>query len=147
MHKQLAPILLFLLAGCGEDGPALTDVSGTVTLDGKPVPNATVMFVPSAEGGSPSYGVTDAQGNYTLMFTRDKEGAMPGRHTVEITTEKLSKQDIEDMRANGEEVAEAEYVEIPSKYREPGALSAEVKDGDNDIDFPLTSNDPAPSGQ
>lgn len=132
-------LLLLAAAGCGSDGPELTDVSGTVTVDGRPVPNATVMFVPEAPDGSPSYGVTDAEGYYSLMFTRDKEGAMLGRHTVEITTEKVSKQDIEDMRANGEEVVEAEYVAIPKKYRSPGALTAVVEPGGNDIDIDLTS--------
>jgi hypothetical protein len=42
------------------------------------------------------------------------------------------------MRAEGQDVPST-YVEIPAKYREPGALTAEVESGSNEINFELTS--------
>ena len=44
------------------------------------------------------------------------------------------------MRAEGQTVPEQTKLVLPKKYREPGALTAEVKSGRNTIDFPLTSN-------
>lgn len=129
----LSTALLCPILGCGDDGPELATVSGTVTLDQKPVAGADLIFKPQTAGGSPAYGTTDGEGNYTLMFTRDKEGAMLGKHNVEIETHKLSPGDL------GDGVPIPEYVPIPRKYKEPGALTAEVKDGDNDIDFVLDS--------
>jgi len=41
-------------------------VSGTVTLDGRPFAKANVAFEPGQ--GRPSFGATDAQGQYTLQF-------------------------------------------------------------------------------
>jgi hypothetical protein len=82
--------LLFLLAGCGEPYPT-APVSGRVTLDGKPLVHAAVMFSPVApEGqnnpGPTSSGVTDDDGRYTLTtdITKSK-GAVVGKHKVRIT--------------------------------------------------------------
>jgi len=50
-----------------ERGPAYDSVvvSGSITLNGEPVPGATVEFQPEG-GGSPSRGVTNAKGRYEL---------------------------------------------------------------------------------
>jgi hypothetical protein len=79
---------LLLATGCG--GPYQTaGVSGRVTLDGKPLPHAAVMFSPVGEGnvnpGPTSSGVTDAEGRYTLTLDISKErGAVVGKHKVRI---------------------------------------------------------------
>ncbi len=61
-----------LLAGCGpsSDVPKLAPVHGVVTMDGKPLANATVRFIP--ESGRPSVGVTDEQGRYELNYTDEQ---------------------------------------------------------------------------
>lgn len=129
---------LVLLTGCGPAGPDLGEVTGTVTLDGKPVPAAYVTFSPEAEGGSTSAGMTDAQGNYTLGYTRDRRGAMIGKHKVTIRTEKPSAETVEEAKAAGQPLPE--HVPLPGKYAGPtGGLTADVKPGDNKVDFPLTS--------
>lgn len=74
-----------LVAGCGgPDGPDLATVEGTVTLDGEPLPDASVTFTPTE--GSPSYGRTDEQGHFQLTYTRQRQGAELGEHVVEIRT-------------------------------------------------------------
>lgn len=134
----LAAGLSGLLVGCGGSGPELTEVTGKITLDGAPVVACNVTFVPTG-GGSPSYGRTDGKGEYRLMFTRDRYGALPGQHAVRLETQKLSKSEKEELRSSGEDVPE-EFVPIPKKYAEDGALSAQVKSGKNTIDFELTSD-------
>jgi hypothetical protein len=74
--------------GCG--GPSLVPVSGTVTVNGKPVPNAVVTFHPLApvsgiDPGPDSEAVTDAHGIFVLKAKTGQVGAMPGRHLVEVT--------------------------------------------------------------
>jgi hypothetical protein len=123
-------------AGCGPGGPPLAYVEGTVTVDGKPVPNALMTFIPT--GGTTSYGKTDKDGRYMLMFTDRKRGAMIGAHKVEIEVRRYSKDEIVEMQAAGEDVSDT-FVEIPKKYRADGALTAEVKKGSNKIDFKLDS--------
>jgi len=116
-------------AGCGSGGPELAPVEGTVTLDGTPLPAATVVFQPP-EPGSPSSGITDEQGHYELLYAPGREGAMIGRHTVRITTYAQGRAD-----ENGEPTFTPER--IPPRYNSQTELSREVKPGSNTFDFPL----------
>lgn len=86
----LAGLTLGLFAGCNTspqsnyDAVTLVEVSGTVTLDDKPLPNAVVMF--EGENGQRSLGKTDENGYYTLQFDSEKKGTTPGEKTVRIST-------------------------------------------------------------
>lgn len=127
---------LAAMVGCGDGGPRLVSVSGKVTLDGKPVPNAIVTFNPTGAGGSNSLGRTDATGTYQLEFSQDRKGALVGDYVVDIVTKKVSKADMPD---DGSVVDQSAFVEIPAKYRKRGTLTATVKDQSNSIDFELTN--------
>ena len=65
--------------------PALGPVIGTITLDGKPLADVTVMFQP--ENGRASTGLTDAEGKYELTFTEVAKGAKVGPHKVSFSQE------------------------------------------------------------
>jgi len=119
---------VFLGAGCG-GGPKLSRVKGTVTMDGKPLPNVVVEFQP--ENGSPSKGITDASGHYKLRYTHKKNGAVLGKHTVRITTV-ASNSDEDSGDESGSET-------IPEKYNAKTELTAEVTSGSKTIDFDLKS--------
>ena len=56
---------------------------GTVTLDGKPLPDAVVKFFDVTGKNNPSSGTTDASGKFTLGFASYK-GAIPGSYKVTI---------------------------------------------------------------
>jgi hypothetical protein len=129
--------MIATVLGCGPGGPELAEVSGTVTLDGKPVPNAVLTFIPT--GGTTSYGMTNAEGKYKMMFTDTKSGAMLGTHSVELQVKRYSKDEVIEMKAAGMD-ATTDFVQIPKKYNKPGALTAEVKKGKNTINFQLTED-------
>lgn len=79
------------VAGCG-GGPKLAPVSGIVTVDGKPYPNAVVSFQPVAmkNGDNPgrgSVGKTDKDGKFTLKYEGQEPGAVVGKHVVRIVTD------------------------------------------------------------
>ncbi len=131
-----AVVLFGLISGCDSGGPRLVDVSGTVTLDGKPVPNAIVVFNPDFPGGSNSLGRTNSDGKYKLEYSQDSQGALVGKHIVEITTKKVAASDLPDDGS----VVSKEFVAIPTKYKKRGSLSAEVLDQSNVIDFQLDSH-------
>jgi hypothetical protein len=137
MQRVCFPLLLTAcwamgLVGCGQDsGPALGKVTGTVTLDGKPLPGASVTFYPANEG-RPSQGTTDESGKYTLRFTGSKEGAMLGQHTVQV--------EVGVPVGEGETQPASNLPQLPAKYNKNTELTAEVKRGSNTIDFNLTSN-------
>lgn len=78
---------MLAVAGCSREGPALVDVRGTVTFNGRPTP-AEIMFepefTPGKGGGRASMARTAADGSYRLSFTADRYGAVPGKHRVLI---------------------------------------------------------------
>jgi hypothetical protein len=79
-------MLAILSTGCGPGGPKIAYVTGRVTMDGKPLANATVVFIP--ENGRPAGASTDANGNYVLNFAQGRRGAIPGNNTIRITTQR-----------------------------------------------------------
>jgi hypothetical protein len=73
------------LLGVGCSGGAKTvPVEGVVTLDGKPLPNATVLFIPQEPGGRDAHGTTDADGAFSLSTDRSADGAFPGAYKVTV---------------------------------------------------------------
>ncbi|QDT66509.1 transthyretin-like family protein [Calycomorphotria hydatis] len=116
--------------GCWSDSnlPELAEVTGTVLLDGEPVPNARLQFLPAE--GRPSYGKTDEDGQFRLRYNLREDGAVLGNHRVEITTEDL----IEDAETEKSiKVPER----IPKKYNVNSELVMEVAPGYNDFTIEL----------
>ena len=80
----------WILTGCSHGGPEIAEVTGKVTLDGKPLANANVLFQPVGESGKKevgigSFGTTDASGNFSLKRSDTmKPGAVVAIHTVTI---------------------------------------------------------------
>jgi hypothetical protein len=134
-HWLISMACMLIVLGCGQSGPKLAAVTGTVTLDGKPVQGALVTFISKAENGSSSFGKTDANGKYQLEFSTERFGAMLGAHDVEIVTKRVDKSEQPDTGA----VVQKEFIAIPKHYAR-GALTAEVKAGSNVCNFPLTTN-------
>ncbi|EAQ79965.1 hypothetical protein [Blastopirellula marina] len=129
-YRAVALICAVTLLGCFSNKPDLEfgEVRGTVTLNGKALPYATVRFQP--EIGRPSYGRTDEAGSYTLLFRGEPWGALVGNNTVAITTE----DQIEDP-TTGKFKFIREY--LPKKYHAQTTLNAQVEPGQNRFDFAL----------
>ncbi|MDR1486241.1 MAG: hypothetical protein LBT09_15670 [Planctomycetaceae bacterium] len=92
IKKRFICLLLFVTfcfcAGCGQ---RVTQISGTVTVDGKPAENLKVLFQAvsnAAHVPSPAYGLTDNAGKYRLTLADDKRnGVIPGEYAVFINWE------------------------------------------------------------
>ncbi len=127
---SLAAVALIAAGGCsGSDLPELAPVSGVVTLDDAPYPNAHVMFTPAQ--GRPAEAVTDSNGKYELYYLPGTKGAEPGKYTVSITTQ---------YQAPENPGNEPPFVEpLPAHYNVSSTLSETVSPGKNEINFPLKS--------
>ena len=82
------PILLltsFLLfsSGCGDGRPSRVPVSGQVLIDGEPLKCGTITFIPA--GHRASRGKLDHDGRFTLSCFGENDGAVLGKHKVEVT--------------------------------------------------------------
>ena len=122
-----------VLAGCSGSGK-IGKVTGKVTLDGQPLPNATVDFVPVA-GGRPSTAVTDENGEYELKYTVKEDGAEVGEHRVRVST----------FEENDGKVVRPE--KVPDKYNRKTTLKKTVESGSNDIPLELDSDGTIPKSR
>lgn len=114
--------------GCAEqDYGDLGKVTGTVTFDGQPYPDALITFTP--DEGRPSRAITDQSGNYELIYIRDTKGAEPGKHSVMITTVPPEQPD----NYTGPKFKEP----IPAKYNVRSELTETVELGPNIFNFDL----------
>ena len=85
-----ASLLITSLVGCGggsdqwvAGSEKVYPTSGKVTLDGKPVEGAVVMFISTSKPLS-ARGLTDANGEYQLTTYEERDGAMAGEHKVTV---------------------------------------------------------------
>ena len=71
------------MAGCGtESGPERFEVSGSVTVDGKPLASGIISMVPEGEGPATGAEVTDGR----FQLTRER-GPSRGPHSVRVTSQ------------------------------------------------------------
>jgi hypothetical protein len=129
-------VLAVLLSGCSNE-PRTVPVSGRVTLDSKPLPNATLQFVPvqGADETTPrpsAFGTTEEDGRYSLVLntSSNTKGALVGKYKVIIL-----------LGARSEAETKPTYhKQLPERYNRRTQLECEVPaEGRNDADFNLTS--------
>ena len=135
MTRSMPLLFVLLLVGCGD---RLAAVSGTVTLDGKPLESGpelsgTVQFIPEGGGGTPAIGYLDASGRYQLA-SGSQSGIQPGKYAVTIAASKIIPAAIPGEAAGGRPAT-------PRKYADPrqSELQADVVPGNNTFNFALES--------
>lgn len=132
-------VACFSVLGCshGEELPELVPVSGKITIDGKPLANASIVFMPAdpkeeegLEKVNRPHGTTNEAGEYELEWNENAAGAPPGQYKVIVMA----------VKPMADEDGEGMVWLIPQKYGNPrtSGLSATVKDdGDSDLNFDL----------
>jgi len=127
-------VYLVILAGCGE-ASRRTELEGTVTFDGEPLPKGSIAFHPQAGTSGPSAGGKIEDGRFVVDRQR---GAFAGKFRVEITaTRKNGKK---EQTPFGTEVDGYDQYLLP-RYNRQSELTAEViADGPNQFEFALDSN-------
>ena len=135
-------------AGCGgvADAPSLAAVKGKVSLRGKPLGGASVLFHP--EKGPMANGQTDSEGNFTVT-TSGRPGATIGKCKVTVSKNApsaapaatMKPEDMMEMQKASGGQTELAKNEIPEKYDLPQASPLEAlvdKDAAKNVfEFPL----------
>ena len=118
----LAPLVF---AGCGGSStPKTYPVTGVVTFQGRPLPDAVVMFF--AEGGRSATGATNAQGEFTLTTFVPGDGALSGPKKVALGEPAV------EPKEGDYSVPEPKPPRFPVRYTDPNqsGLQFEVKPGE-----------------
>ncbi|HEY4262925.1 MAG TPA: hypothetical protein VGM98_22385 [Schlesneria sp.] len=113
---SLMVIVCFSLCSCFGGGPKpvkLHRASGVLTVNGTPAPNIIIHFVPSP--GRPSIAVTNAQGQFDMLYQTDRAGVLPGEHKVWVEYKPSSPTEEMKIRA-GESPLSTELQEALTKY-------------------------------
>ncbi len=133
------PVFFPVLSGCGGSrGPELATVTGVITLDGEPVQQAVIRFLPDNSQGTSgpiAAGSVDSSGRYTLASPGGRSGAVLGHHLVTVICDDLPVREVsEGVFENIEKSCH-----VPSRYasEQSSGLTAEVTNGKNEINFEL----------
>ena len=114
------------LPGCGGGGGRV-EVTGTVSVDGRPLESGSINFQPAERGSAPSSGGGVVEGRFDLP---DNKGLVPGKYRVSIKAFKKTGRMFK--------LGTPEYV--PIKFNEADKLEATiVAGGDNHFAFQLTA--------
>ncbi len=118
-----------VLLGCGQRATVdkAYPVSGTVTLDGSPMPDGEIRFWAVEKGDFQTVPIKDG---------KFKGEAKAGKRKVEICAFRMG----QDKVMSGLKVEGTRENIIPAKYNTQSKLTAEVKaDGPNEFKFEITS--------
>lgn len=139
-------ILLVTLAlgGCGgyDYGPT-GKITGTLTMDGKPLAAGTAVSFMQMEKGFLAFGLTDAEGKFEVKSFNG--GQMPvGKYKVMLAppaaaTPPAKEVSAEDAFENPELLDPVVKADFPKKYRDTqtSGLEYEVQSGSNDFAIDL----------
>jgi len=142
----LAIFFWCIFAGCDS---RFADVRGQVTVNGEPVPELIVYFIP--QHGPRAEGTTDEEGYYRLTTPGKGAGAVVGKHSVCFVPPPPEEDELAKQR-----LSEEQYVagELPELSEEPltsvvprrlmsihtSRLVREVQKGSNEFDFELVEH-------
>jgi hypothetical protein len=115
----------------------LSQVHGKVTLDGQPLPQAHVRFY--AKDGTLSYGMTDSEGRYSLMFNSEQPGVLKGPKTISI----LAADSVSSGAGAGEgadpDAKQRKVNRVPARYNTKSTLTETVDKPTHEFNFDLKS--------
>ncbi|MEQ8634642.1 hypothetical protein [Gimesia maris] len=135
-------VLSLLLVGCGSKQDfSRAAVRGIVKLDGDPLPEGVIRFIPSEDNKGPQASVTIHNG----IFSIGKDfGPLVGTNRIEIISTDDGgfapddEQALEKMKAAG--IKRIKVVTIPPEYNRHSTLTESITaEGENELVFELTS--------
>lgn len=137
----LASILAMVFSvGCGGssyEGPERAGVSGTVTLDGKPLPYGSILFLGQGSNRMASAVIQD--GSYSIT---EENGPNLGEYAVQITGYAEAPA-AADGEAEGDDKADPDSRPagkqiVPAEYNTASKLKVAIASGKNTHDFKMT---------
>jgi hypothetical protein len=140
MSRVPLVVILFLLgiapffAGCSGSGPQRAEVSGTVTLNGRPVREGSINFFPTDGNTGPEAGGEIKDGKYHIPRAK---GPVVGQNRVELRAFQKTGKRIQDPTAPPGTLTEEIANVFPPEFNTNSELKRTVNAGKNDIPFAI----------
>ncbi len=126
--------LLLMIAGCGDKQ---VHIRGKVTLNGKPIDTGAITFIPNDLNKGQTAGASITLGEFQLVGNNLPP---PGIYRVEIRSQKKTGKQIPAGSPSPPGTMVEQTIEaVPAKYNDKSELKRELKAGDNNLNFELTS--------
>jgi len=122
-----APLALFLVCfGCGSSDDGRQALSGTVTFQGKALPQGSIEF--AAKDASAQTGTTIEDGKFSIPASK---GLLPGSYRVRI----YSSSETESEPGPPGPESERQFAKelIPAEFNVNSTLTRDVKDGGDNV--------------
>jgi hypothetical protein len=130
-----------VIVGCSADARSSRDtlprvaVSGTVTLDGTPLPEGVIQFNPTSGTEGPPAAGEIREGKYSI---ERPQGPVPGKYKVTISSRPPVR--INESEAPGG-APKLKPETVPARYNTDSKLESDVPAGGaSTLDFPLVKN-------
>jgi hypothetical protein len=118
-----------LLAGCSGNQ---AEVSGTVRLNGQPIGEGSINFIPTEGNTGPGTGAIIKEGRYHIP--RNK-GVMVGKNRVELRAFVNTGRKVRDPTGPRGALAEERVLAFPPEYNDKSTIVKDVQPGSNTFDF------------
>jgi hypothetical protein len=139
LHRVIIVVAAAAITGCGSSRPEGAHLTGMVTLDRAPIPNATIVFRPLEQTTGKSTECKIVNG----VFEVKQENGVFGKHRAEIYARHPINPSASAAQTGslppGQQPAVASEQYLPAKYNRQSTLTFDIQPGENHIVFDLVS--------
>jgi hypothetical protein len=137
----VAGLLAASLSGCGGAVDAgTTNVSGLVTLDGKPVDKASVGFI-GRDGNRLASAQTNSAGKFTIRAALGKNVVTVAKASANPAPPASDEPQLMPTTGEYQKMSQEAKTDIPAKYGDPktSGLSIDATEGMKEVEFALST--------
>ena len=137
MLRRLAIVfsVICLCAALGCSGDNRSEVSGTVKVNGQPIVEGAINFIPVEGNKGAGAGATITDGRYHIPRSA---GVAAGKNRVELRAFKNTGRKVQDPTGKPGVLADERVLLFPPEYNDRSTLVRDVKSGSDTIDFDIT---------
>jgi hypothetical protein len=137
----VAALAIVLFCGCGGAAdPGTTNVNGLITLDGKPVDQASVGFI-GKEGARLATAQTNSAGKFTIRAAMGKNVVTVAKASANPRPPVSDEPQLMPTQGEYQKMLQEAKTDLPAKYGDPktSGLSVDVVEGMKEVEFALSS--------
>jgi hypothetical protein len=127
-------LLLLGLCVFGCSGSDKAEVSGTVKVNGEPIQEGAITFIPVEGTVGPGTGAAIRDGSYHVPQSM---GATVGKNRVELRAFRNTGKKVQDPTGKPGVLTDERVLVFPPEYNDRSTLVREIKPGSNSLNFDI----------